>query len=238
MRIRFPWDNEPPGETAPPALPTLPEPPPEKKQDKPRGRRPAAAIRAKAQPAAAIPDWVYHRLTFSGPADMVEDFARTARGAGVVPWQLDLAALEEEVFARAVSQPASQRSLTVAGCRILAGQFRARVEAHHGRAVGLVGRSHACPFDLHVLLPVPASILQLGPTHPEALAWLRRHWGTERLRQVIERPKPGIGRRLPARHRVRGYGFFAYGGTPQPAVDRLAKVWPALRFVLQPRPAD
>ena len=62
---------------------------------------------------------------------MVGDFARAARGAGVVPWQLDLTALEEAVFVRAVAQPASQRSLTVAGCRILAGQFRARVEAHH-----------------------------------------------------------------------------------------------------------
>jgi len=39
-------------------------------------------------------------------------------------------------------------------------------------------------------------------------------------------------------HRVRGSGFFAYGGTPQPAIKQLAKAWPALRFVLQLRPAD
>ena len=232
--IRFPWDSE--SATPPPALPPPSVLPPAKK---PRGRRPASAIQAMAQPSAAIEsDWVYHHLTLNGPAEMVEDFAQAARGAGVVPWQLDLAALEEEVFVRAVSQPASQRSLTVAGCRILAGQFRARVEAHHARAMALVDRSQACPFDLHALVPVPATILQLGPTHQEALVWLRRHWGTERLRQVIERPKPGIGRRLPAGHAVRGYGFFAYGGTPQPAVDRLAKAWPVLRFVLQPRPAD
>jgi hypothetical protein len=235
MSIRFPWDSEPPAPS--PILPSSDDPP-ATKQDKPRGRRPAVATRAKSHQSATAADWVYHRLTLSGPAEVVEDFARTARGAGVVPWQLDLAALEEEVFARAVSQPASQRVPTVAGCRILAGQFRAMVEAHHARAVGLVGRSQACPFDLHALLPVPATILQLGPTHPETLAWLRQHWGTERLRQVIEWPKPGIGRRLPAGHRVHGYGFFAYGGTPQPAVDRLAKAWLALRFVLQPRPVD
>lgn len=233
MRIRFPWDSEPPAPS--PVLPSPDDPP--AKTDKPRGRRPAAATWARTHQATTTADWVYHRLTVSGPADVVEAFAGAARGAGVVPWQLDLAALEEEVFARAVSQPASQRALTVAGCRILADQFRARVEAHHARAVGLVGRSQACPFDLHALLPVPASILQSGPAHPEALAWLRRYWGTERLRQVSERPKPGIGRRLPAGHCVRGYGFFAYGGTPQPAIDRLANAWPALRFVLQPRPA-
>jgi hypothetical protein len=105
--IRFPWDSRPPGETAAPALPAPPEPPPAKK---PRGRRPAAASQARPQPAAAIPDWIYHRLTVSGPAELVENFARAARGAGVVPWQLDLAALEEEVFARAVrSRPASGR---------------------------------------------------------------------------------------------------------------------------------
>jgi len=233
MRIRFPWDSEPPAPS--PVLPSPDDPP--AKTDKPRGRRPAAATWARTHQATTTADWVYHRLTVSGPADVVEAFAGAARGAGVVPWQLDLVALEEEVFARAVSQPASQRALTVAGCRILADQFRARVEAHHARAVGLVGRSQACPFDLHALLPVPASILQSGPAHPEALAWLRRYWGTERLRQVSERPKPGIGRRLPAGHCVRGYGFFAYGGTPQPAIDRLANAWPALRFVLQPRPA-
>jgi hypothetical protein len=45
--------------------------------------------------------------------------------------------------------------------------------------------SLACPFDLHVLLPVPEPILMLGPTHPNALAWLSTNWGvTDRLRQV------------------------------------------------------
>jgi len=229
--IRFPWDSDP--AATPPALPAPAGPPPAKR----RGRRPTPAAQAKAQPSAGVSDWVYHHLTLSGPVDAVEELARTARGAGVVPWQLDLTALAEEVFVRAVSQPASQRPLTVAGCRILAGQFRARVEAHHARAVSLVGRSQACPFDLHALLPVPATILQLGPTHQDALTWLRRHWGTERLRQVVQQPKPGIGRRLPAGHAVRGYGFFTYGGTPQVAVDRLATAWPALRLVLQPHPA-
>jgi hypothetical protein len=37
---------------------------------------------------------------------------------------------------------------------------------------------------------------------------------------------------------VIGYGFFADGETPHAAVENLAKRWPALRFLLVPRPAD
>jgi hypothetical protein len=43
----------------------------------------------------------------------------------------------------------------VEGCRILAQQFRERIEARQARAVALVGHSLACSFDLHILLPVP-----------------------------------------------------------------------------------
>jgi hypothetical protein len=143
------------------------------------------------------------------------------------------------VFVRAVSQPATGKKLTVAGCRILARQFRERVEAHHARAVALVGCSFACPFDLHTLLPVPAAILQLGPTHPAALSWLATHWGiTDRLRQVVIRQKATTGRRLPQAHAVIGYGFFTHGETPRAAIDACEKRWPALRFRLVPRPPD
>jgi len=228
--FQFPWDTDP----VVTDLPSLPETPPA--PAKPRGRRPAGA---QVAGAGRVPDWLYHHLTISGPADRVASFAAAARGAGVIPWRLDGAAIEEDIFIRAVSQPASRRSLTVAGCRILARQFRDRFEAHHARAASLVGRSLACPLDLHVLLPVPAAILQLGPNDPTALAWLKRHWGTnDRLRQVVLRPKPGTGRRLPARHAVIGYGFFTAGETPQVAVDRLVADWPALRFQLTPRRPD
>ena len=107
----------------------------------------------------------------------METFAAAARGSGITPWQLDYAAIEDDIFVRAVSQPASRRSLTVEGCRILARQFREKVEARQVRAAALVGRSAACPFDLHALLPVPPAILLLGPTHPTALSWLAAHWG-------------------------------------------------------------
>jgi len=49
------------------------------------------------------------------------------------------------------------------------------VEARPAEAAALVGRSHTCPFDLHVLLPVRATLLQPGPTHPNAQAWLADH---------------------------------------------------------------
>jgi hypothetical protein len=229
--FQFPWDTGP----APLAPPTDTDAPVGK--PKSRGRRPASVTRATA--AGTAPGWLFHHLTISGPAETVERFAAAARGSGVTPWQVDYAALEDDIFVRAVSQPASRRNLTVEGCRILARQFRDKVEAHQACAAALVGRSVACAFDLHMLLPVPPAILLLGPDHPDALAWLAQHWGvTERLRQVCLRPQASAGRRLPRSHAVVGYGFFTRGETPQAAVDSIAAGWPGLRFVLAPRPAD
>jgi hypothetical protein len=54
---------------------------------------------------------------------------------------------------------------------------------------------------------------------------------------VAER-QPTPGRRLPQGHAAIGYGFFTDGETPQAAIDRLAAIWPGLRFMLQPRPPD
>jgi hypothetical protein len=232
MLFPTPWDTEP----APAATPS-PDPDAAPTKAKPRGRRPASVTRA-ATPATA-PDWLYHHLTISGPAEIVEKFAAAARGAGVTPWQLDFAAIEEDIFVRAVLQPASHRNLTVEGCRILARQFRERVEMRQARAAELVGKSVACPFDLHALLPVPASILHLGPTHPDARAWRAAHWGiTDRLRQVVVRDNASTGRRLKRGHAVIGYGFFTDGETPYAAIGQFEKRWQALRFRLQPRPAD
>ncbi len=163
---------------------------------------------------------------------MTRDFAAAARGPGVIPWRIDGAALEEDVFNLAVAQPPERRALDVAGCRILARQFRDRVEARQARAA-----ARACPFDLHTLLPVPDAILRHGPTHPAALAWLAAYWGVgDGLRHVAERPDPRPGRRLPREHAVIGYGFFTGGDTPDAAVAQLAPRWPALRLALQPRP--
>lgn len=221
---RFPWDPDP---EPPPPLPLRAKP------QRPRGRPQGGPM------ASAPPDWLYHHLTISGPASEVADFAAQARGAGVIPWRLDFARIEEDVFNLAVAQPAAQRHLPVAGCRILARQFRQRVEAHHAKAVGQIGDSRACPLDLHAVLPIPQEILALGPTDPAALAWLAEHWGTtDRLRQVHERAKPRPGRRLSVGHAVVGYGFFTLGDTPDGAIARLSARWPALRFALRRRSLD
>jgi hypothetical protein len=227
MTLSFPWDPTPEPQ---PTLPSLDLPVPPKR----RGRRPVAA-RVKT---AALP-WLYHHLTISGPAADVDGFAAQARGAGIVAWRLDSGVIEEDIFNLAASQPAAQRSLSVDGCRILARQFRDRVEARQARAAARVGHSRACPFDLQTLLPIPGDILQLGPTHPTALAWLETHWGiADSPRQVVARPDARPGRRLPAGHIVLGYGFFTGGDTPNAAIATLRKRWPGLRFVLTPCPAD
>jgi hypothetical protein len=91
------------------------------------------------------------------------------------------------------------------------------------------------PFDLRALLPVPEAILQLGPTHPAAEAWLAAHWGvTDRLRQAVVRDKATAGRRLPAGHTVISCSFFTHRETPEAAIGQLAARWPAL----QHRPLD
>jgi hypothetical protein len=222
-----------------PAVPVAPpaEPDPDAQAARPkrRGRPRAATIRT----AVGASDWLFHHLTISGSAAAVNAFATAARGSGVTPWHLDYAAIEEDIFVRAVSQPARQRSLTVEGCRILARQFREKVEVGQARAAVLVGQSSLCPFDLHALLPVPEAILHLGPIHPEALAWLTAHWGiTDRLRQVSLRDNATTGRRLPHNQTVVGYSFFTHEQTPSAAIAHLVARWPALRFVLRHRKLD
>jgi hypothetical protein len=202
--------------------------------------RPAPGVRHPSCVArtGTAPDWLHHHLTISGPEEILEISAAAARGAGVTPWRLDTAAIEEDIFVWAVSQPASQRNLTVEGCWILARQFRERVESRQARAAALVGHSQNCPFDLHALLPVPELILLLGPTDPAALPWLATHWGvTDRLRQVTVCENATTGRRLPNGHAVIGYEFFTDGETPRAAVAQLEQRWPEVRFFLQPRPA-
>jgi hypothetical protein len=226
----FPWDTGPPAGARP-------APPKEQAAEpKPRGRRPNGP--GAGPRTASGPDWLYHRLVVSGPGETAEEFAAAARGAGVVPWRLDFAAIEEDVFVRAVSVPAHGRSLSIEGCRILARQFREKVEMRQARAIALVGQSRACPFDLHALLPVPPPVLDLGPLHPDSLRWLATNWGvTDGLRQVAALDAPAPGRRLPKGHAATGWGFFTFGETPSAAIERIGAAWPALRFALQPRPS-
>ncbi len=157
---------------------------------------PAAAQAFAAGAPLRLPhtDWLFHRLTVTGPAAAVAAFRAAASGAGTIPWRLDLDSLEEDWFHLLVNP--AHRALSLAGARVLAGQLREAVEHRHAVAVARVGHSRACPFDLHALVPVPAAILHLGPDHPDALAWLWQHWGTtQALRHVAPDTAPPGRRR-------------------------------------------
>jgi len=229
---RLPWDPDP-------DLPIPPARPARKKADpKPRGRRPAPA-RAPSASRHDEGSWVYHRLTVHGPKDDLAGFAEAARGSGIIPWQHDAAVLEEDLFLMLAKQPATDRRLSIEGCHILTRQLALRITTHRVEAAAHAAHSRACPFDLHVLLPVPDDLLRQDATKPAATAWMRQHWGpTDALRKVVVRLGATAGKRLPDAHGVISYGFFSLDGTPSPAVAALERRWPGLVFQLQSRPDD
>ena len=53
-------------------------------------------------------DWLHHRLAIIGAADQLAAFRRAAAGAGIIPWQIDLDRMEEDVFHLLVAPPLSR----------------------------------------------------------------------------------------------------------------------------------
>ena len=160
--------------------------------------------------------------------------AFAAAGAGVTPWQRDFAAEEEDLFLRLASRYPQTGRLSLAGCRTFAAQFRERLQDHHHRALAAVGQSTACSFDLHALLPVPNSLLNLGREHPDATRWLAAHWGTSEIRKAAVLPVAAGARRRGAGHAAeKRFGFFAADTLPHAAARRLAQAWPALQLELR-----
>jgi hypothetical protein len=226
-----------------PVAPTQDFPGPAGRPD-PREVEHAPAQPARDQAGRGAPlrlahtDWLYHRLTISGPEEGVAAFREAARGAGVIPWHLDLDRIEEDCFHLLVSPPAPrQRTLSLAGARIVAGQLRDAVGRRHDLAVACVGRSRACPLDLHALVPVPDALLRLGPDDAAPLAWLWEHWGTtQALRHVTEDTalnQSGRDRRRPG-DAAFAINFWSADWTPWRALARIAVCWPALRFDTRP----
>lgn len=197
-----------------------------------------ATARSGAPQRLAHTDWLYHHLTITGPDAALAAFRTAAEGAGSIPWQLDLERIEEDCFHLLVAPPPPhRRSLSLAGARIVAGQLRDVVARGHDLAVARVGRSRACPFDLHALVPVPAEILERGPDDPAALAWLWQHWGTTRaLRHVAAdaAPRPDRPGRPAAGEAVLRLSFWSADWSPWRALAAIAARWPALRFDLCP----
>ena len=191
-----------------------------------------------ADPPLRLPhtDWLHHRLVVSGPEPVLADFAAAARGAGIIPWHLDLVRMEEDLFHLLVAPPPPQRCrLSLAGARVLARQLCEASVARHDAAVARVGSSRACALDLHALVPVPAAVLRLGPDHPDALAWLWAHWGTTAaLRHVALEPAPAWRRPPPAGRATLVFSFWSADWTPWRALAASAARWPALRFEARP----
>ena len=180
-------------------------------------------------------DWLHHRLLVAGPAGTLADFQAAAYGAGTVPWRLDLDRMKEDLFLMLAAPFLPQRRrLSLAGARVLAGQLREAAERRHAAAMARVGQSRACVLDLHALVPVPDDLLQLGPDHPEALAWLWTHWGTTAaLRHVSA--EPVLPRRLaPDEPATLRFTFWSADWTPWRALATVAARWPALCFDVCP----
>ncbi len=213
------------------------------------GQGRAAPASADGPPAAGAdeadvlalphPDWLYNHIEVTGDADLVTVFRQAAAGPGAIPWRDDLAQAEEDWFhLLAASRASDPRSVSLHGARILAGQLRDAVERRREMAsvrAGRGGGGGACPLDLHRLVPVPGALLRLGPGHPEARRWLWANWGTTwPLRHIAELPVPKAGQRsvrAPGRLRL---GFWSADWTPWPAIARLRRDWPALRFEVRP----
>jgi hypothetical protein len=178
-------------------------------------------------------DWLRNTLTVTGPAEEVMGFQAAAAGPGVIPWTLDLAGLEEDFLLPMAGPQDGVRAISLAGAKLLARRLRDAVAANHQRALARMSTDRRCPFDLHRLLPVPASILALGPEEGVSRDWLRAHWGVARpLRHVEALPTSLDGRRK--RMGQLRVGFWSADWSPWAALARLRRVWPDLSLELQP----
>lgn len=180
--------------------------------------------------ALAVPDWLAHTLTVSGPADRVAAFRAAALGPGILPIQ-NRTRLEEDVMHALLAPPPALRGISLAGARILAEQIGERIEVHASRAAD---RGPLCPLDLNALIPVPPVLSGLPPNDPRLSTWLWRYWGTTwPLRQVVECPSaaPDQGA-LPAGQALCRYRFWSADWTPWPALATIRIAWPDLRFVV------
>jgi len=180
------------------------------------------------------PDWLRHDLLVSGPTTDVENFQKTASGAGGIPWVYPDLALEEEDRMHALLHPPDgSPGLSLHGARTLARLLRDVSEIHQARVVAAVGRSRACPLDLHALVPVPDHVLRLGPDDPASRAWLRQHWGTTRALRHVVLHTAKSDRRLRRSAKLH-YEFFAADWTPWAVFSKIRARWPNLVFAVRP----
>jgi hypothetical protein len=179
-------------------------------------------------------DWLRHELVITGAPSELAEFEAAAAGAGAIPWEYPDLDLEEEDRVQALVQPPDgSRGLDIDSARVLARELREAIFGHQQKIVAAVAQSRSCPFDLHKLLPVPSEILQLGPDHSAALAWLQANWGTMRPLRHVQRleDKHVTAKRKTARLRLE---FWSADWTPWAALAAIRKAWPALGFDVRP----
>ncbi|SHF44951.1 hypothetical protein SAMN02746095_03304 [Acidocella aminolytica 101 = DSM 11237] len=183
--------------------------------------------------ALPSPDWLYHRLTVTGPVDDLARFNEAAAGPGVVPWRRDYDALVEHLVILLIRPDRLGRSsLAIHDARLLAGKMRDIFWRDDQLALEHYYRqTRRCPFDLHRLVPVPDSILTLGSDAAASMRWMWEHWGTTwSLRRVCDRT--AHFRVDPATTRI--FEFWSADWTPWRAVATIATAWPHLTIVLRP----
>jgi hypothetical protein len=179
-------------------------------------------------------DWLRHELVITGAPSELAAFEAAAAGAGAIPWEYPDLDLEEEDRVQALVQPPDgSRGLDIDSARVLARELREAIFGHQQKIVAAAAHSRVCPLDFHKLLPVPSEILQLGPDHSAALAWLQANWGTTQPLRYVQRlpEKPVTGKRKTARLRLE---FWSADWTPWAAFAAIRKAWPALGFDIRP----
>jgi hypothetical protein len=183
-------------------------------------------------------DWLRHSLIVTGPAEDVAALGAAAVGAGIIPWHFpDLDAVEEDHRLALLRPPDGSPGLRPADAKVLASQLREAMENHQARVLAAAGRSLACPFDLHALLPVPLAILRRGSADAASLAWLRSHWGVIQPLRQVQRLTGKEDGRLRRSGRL-DYVFWSPDWTPWAAFRALRRIWPRLIFDVQPRYDD
>jgi hypothetical protein len=209
--------------------------------------RDAAAIAARAGEGSGAalgtevlallhPDWLYHHLRVTGDPAEVAAFRAAAAGPGVIPWADSVGAAAEDWFHLLAVPPApQQRTLSLEGCRVLAGQLQDAVEARQRLVAERAATSRACAFCLHRLRPVPDRLLRLGPEHPESRAWFWAEWGTTAaLRGVVELPVPSRSKPRRPDPGLFWVGFWSADWTPWRAILTLRARWPGLLIAVRP----
>lgn len=210
-------------------------------------RRQQLALAARQQPAPTelgiqeagesaqalrTPDWLDHTLTVAGPANAVAAFRAAAQGPGGLPFRCE-DQLQEDWMHLLLTPPPEQRGISVEGARILAACLREQVQSRAQVELEMK-RAGSCSLDLQALLPVPPSLLRLGPDDPRVLDWLWVHWGTTwPLRHVSAEPLlPADREVLPAGHDGICYRFWSADWTPWRALDAIRTGWPDLALTV------